>query len=495
MLDQILINLLEKPDKFIKENEEGNIEYKLRLDLKDELHLKKLTSQLLWRLNEGLNLSSKEIAIYIIGVYDNGKLGGLSKDVIDDSVNILKNILNKINASIHEEKYLVINNSNIYIGLIKINPKKLKITELNVMLCGDTNNGKSSIIANLCNDILDSGNGTIRNYILKHPHEKISGRTTTISKEIIGIRNDSILNYTYSNNWAELLELSNYVISLYDTPGDLKYIPNIIYGILSYQIDMLLIIDIYTIHNKLSPFTIFLKTLCESINIPYKIILNKCDLIANYQFNKDSELVISIKDGTNIDKLKDFLINLQKHKQPLSYINNYYRVTDTYNIPHIGKILTGIQIMGDLYQNMNVKIISNTNVYESKIVSIYKKYIPTDIIYKDESGSINLLLNEMIRIEKTSIIIPSKDYELIKYYNMILVTIINPLNILSDNIKYLFFNGNNITECILKNSILLFSKNILLQNNIFVLIPYNLQANILDYILFGNIKEKIIKIE
>ena len=260
MLDNILKDLLERPDKFIRENEDGMIEYKLRLDLKDQFQLKKFTSQLLWRLNEGLNLFSKEIAVYVIGVYDDGTPGNIPIDIIENSVRVLQIILTKINASIQEHKYILIENSNIYMGLIRLNPKNLKISELNVMFCGDTSSGKSSIIANLCNDVLDSGSGSIRNYVLKHPHEKISGQTTSICKEIIGIRNDSILNYTYSNNWAELIELSHRVISLYDTPGDLKYIHNIIYGILSFQIDLLIIVDIYNPNNILSPLQYFYKT-------------------------------------------------------------------------------------------------------------------------------------------------------------------------------------------------------------------------------------------
>jgi len=514
MIESFLSEHLERDDKFLSENAEGNIEYKLRLDLKDQSQQKKLTSQLLWRLNEGLNLFSKEVAIYVIGIYDNGTLGGVSYEAIINSVIVLQSILAKINATIFEEKYLVINNSNIYICAIQIVPKKLRISELNVMLCGGSFSGKSSIIANLCNDVLDSGNGTIRNYVLKHPHEKITGQTTSISKEIIGVRNDSILNYTYSNNWAELLELSQRVISLYDTPGDLKYIQNIINGILSYQIDMLLIIDIYTIHKELSPFTLFLEKICHRTRIPYKIILNKCDQIEELHSEPNSEpnselhsehLALSVKNGLNLEQLKHFLINLKKNKnQPLSYINNYYRITESYTIPHIGKILTGIQIKGELYQNMSVKVITNSNsdTYDSKVISIYKKYTPTDTIYEDESGSINLVLEQSIRLDRNSIIIPSKDYNLIQFHQKIKVEIFNQDKI-DFTEKYIFLNGNNISECTLenpllenslleetlsKNFILIFPKEIILQNNLFVLIPYYKQYNILNNILIGNIE-------
>ena len=46
---QYLIN----NNALIPENPEGNIEYKLRLDLKQEQNIKKTASQMKWRLSEG----------------------------------------------------------------------------------------------------------------------------------------------------------------------------------------------------------------------------------------------------------------------------------------------------------------------------------------------------------------------------------------------------------------------------------------------------------
>ncbi len=66
-------------NKFRPEVEEGNIEYKWRLDKKDILGIKKLVSQMLWRLNEGYDMTNNYEAHYLLGVYDSGNLGGLSE--------------------------------------------------------------------------------------------------------------------------------------------------------------------------------------------------------------------------------------------------------------------------------------------------------------------------------------------------------------------------------------------------------------------------------
>ena len=76
----LIINKLMRDDKsgLIEEDDNGNIEYKWKLDSKNELTLKKLTSQLLWRLNEGKEMYGIYEAHYILGVFDNGNLGNLT---------------------------------------------------------------------------------------------------------------------------------------------------------------------------------------------------------------------------------------------------------------------------------------------------------------------------------------------------------------------------------------------------------------------------------
>jgi GTPase len=72
--------------KLIEENDDGNIEYKWRLDLKTETSIKKLVSQMLWRLNEGKDSTGIYEAHYVLGVYDNGEIGNLSKEDLNITV-------------------------------------------------------------------------------------------------------------------------------------------------------------------------------------------------------------------------------------------------------------------------------------------------------------------------------------------------------------------------------------------------------------------------
>jgi len=73
------------------------------------------------------------------------------------------------------------------------------VNEVAIVVGGNVDSGKSSLIGVLITDILDDGNGSARSNVMKHPHEKESGRTSDISeKHFIGTYYCYIL--LYNNN-------------------------------------------------------------------------------------------------------------------------------------------------------------------------------------------------------------------------------------------------------------------------------------------------------
>ena len=92
--------LTENKSALIQENDDGFIEYKWKLDSKNELSIKKLVSQLLWRLNEGKEETGIYEAHYVLGVYDNGIFGKLTRFELNGTVEIFFSILEKANAEV-----------------------------------------------------------------------------------------------------------------------------------------------------------------------------------------------------------------------------------------------------------------------------------------------------------------------------------------------------------------------------------------------------------
>ena len=55
------------------------------------------------------------------------------------------------------------------------------MTEVRIGVVGNVDAGKSTLISVLKNNNLDDGRGLMRKKILLHPHEKETGRTSSIS--------------------------------------------------------------------------------------------------------------------------------------------------------------------------------------------------------------------------------------------------------------------------------------------------------------------------
>lgn len=102
--------------RFHRENDEGNIEYKVYLGVRNQpmtLHrTEKLKTQMRWRLSEG-----NGECMYVIGLYDNGDCGKLTKDELITSMKVILSIVNEEAYSFQTQ---VVKHKESFIGLISI---------------------------------------------------------------------------------------------------------------------------------------------------------------------------------------------------------------------------------------------------------------------------------------------------------------------------------------------------------------------------------------
>ncbi|GFS40342.1 GTP-binding protein 2, partial [Trichonephila inaurata madagascariensis] len=96
-------NVSTVPEFLPPEAAEGNVEYKLKLINPSKSRFEHLVTQMKWRLREG-----QGEAIYTIGVSDSGKLIGLDEDEMQESLNTLYRMANKLGADITSlgERYI-----------------------------------------------------------------------------------------------------------------------------------------------------------------------------------------------------------------------------------------------------------------------------------------------------------------------------------------------------------------------------------------------------
>ncbi|PWA30722.1 hypothetical protein CCH79_00009218 [Gambusia affinis] len=169
------------------EAEEGNIEYKLKLVNPTQYRFEHLATQLKWRLQEG-----RGEAVYQIGVEDNGLLVGLTEADMKGSLKTLKRMAEKVGADItllreREVDYgLDRNIRKIAEVLVRKVPDDQQFLDLRVAVLGNVDSGKSTLLGVLTQGELDNGRGRARLNLFRHLHEIQTGRTSSISFEILG---------------------------------------------------------------------------------------------------------------------------------------------------------------------------------------------------------------------------------------------------------------------------------------------------------------------
>lgn len=140
----------------MSEDNEGNIEYKLKLVHPSEDRLIHLTTQMKYRLQEG-----NGEAIYEIGVEDNGNPLGLCKDDMKESLSkfffyyILS--INKLLETIYQMSSnlkadaVILSMKNGYKGkiaeiLVRKNQKDGIKIDIRIVLMGEEDSGKSTLV-------------------------------------------------------------------------------------------------------------------------------------------------------------------------------------------------------------------------------------------------------------------------------------------------------------------------------------------------------------
>ena len=404
-LKKLIKNMSDNEIEFIKENDIGHIEYKLRLDTKNNIGLNKLESQMKWRLSQSKNISNIYEAHYLLGVEDDGTLGKLTKNELKITYDIFISTVKKCNAYLNELFEYKIGTSNIIYAIIN---KKIisKINEISMAFIGPSMCGKTTSISYLTYGKLDNGNGSARQYILQHPHEKMTGLTSSIKKEIIGLNNGNIVNFSccIETSPENIVESSDLIINLIDLPGNDKFSKTLYYGLLTYKINLIAIVVSDAQMNI--EFYIYI---AKEMNIPFIILITKNDNIQKpIYISKYNCPIIEVTNITGngydnlISYLHDFSIqqnnlvesnNLVKTTSINEMNNSLFTIIELYYIPDTGIILSGIVDVGTFEIGDNIYV-TDGKIYNNAIIkSIHKKQVDSKFLYEKETGCLCIKCN------------------------------------------------------------------------------------------------------
>lgn len=166
-----------------------------------------------------------------------------------------------------------------------------KYIKLTIAVCGSVDAGKTTTQAVLTQGytfgrgVLDDGCGLVRKNIFNHPHERESGRTSSISRMIISYNEENVPgNQSIRANqgkglcdWGSIITKSTKkLVTMIDLCGHDKYRKTTISGSMSEVIDYVMI-TISGSDNGLKKITCEHILLAMSLRVPFFIVMTKVD--------------------------------------------------------------------------------------------------------------------------------------------------------------------------------------------------------------------------
>lgn len=258
-----------------QEVEEGNHEYKLKLIDPEPKRFDELVTQLKWRLSEGLGE-----AIYEIGVSDSGELLGLSEDEIEQSFGTLVRMAKAIGAEATKVAKTQ-GRQGVCLRALVRELNEDEYIDVRVAVAGNVDSGKSTIIGVLTKGGLDDGRGSMRQNVFNHRHEIESGRTSSISHQIMGYdAHGEIVNYRMSKlrqpSWGDIIAGSAKVITMYDLAGHERYLKTTVAGMTGQMPDYALLL--VGANMGVQRMTKEHLGLALALKIPFALVVTKIDI-------------------------------------------------------------------------------------------------------------------------------------------------------------------------------------------------------------------------
>ena len=119
----------------------------------------------------------------------------------------------------------------------------MQFIDLRLAVLGNVDAGKSTLLGVLTQGELDNGRGRARLNLFRHLHEIQSGRTSSISHEILGFNSTGdVVNYSESRTVEDICENSTKLITLIDLCGHHKYLKTTIFGLTGYSPDFAMLV-------------------------------------------------------------------------------------------------------------------------------------------------------------------------------------------------------------------------------------------------------------
>lgn len=306
------------------------------------------------------------------------------------------------------------------------------VIETRIAVVGNVDAGKSTLLGVLVKGKLDDGRGRARVNLFRHKHEIESGRTSSVGMEIMGFDTHGEIvgrGQNRKQSWEEIGKQSAKVISFSDLAGHERYLRTTVFGMLSSSPNYCLLM--VAANNGLIGMSKEHLGIALSLNVPVMVVITKIDIcpphILQQTINQLTRILKSpgarkipifiktLEDTVNtatqfvnqricpifqvsnvtgecLDLVRTFLNILPHHGRYDSDAPLEFLVNDTFSVPFVGTVVSGVVKAGTIHTGDPVMIGPDGlgQFRPTAVKSIERKRIHVHACSAGQSGSFAL---------------------------------------------------------------------------------------------------------
>ena len=319
--------------------------------------------------------------------------------------------------------------------LIRKVPDDQQSIELRIAVLGNVDVGKSTLLGVLTQGELDNGRGSSRLNLFRHRHEIQSGRTSSISREILGFSTDGDpVTYNICRTPEDICEASSKLITFIDLAGHQKYLRTTVFGLMGHlpHFAMLLVSAVSGVAGTTKEHF----ALAMALDLPVIIVINKVDLVSAEVLGKTTEQIeqfmkspVGKKIPTTIKNEDDaitvassmtagnitpifYVSNVTGHGLNLLYtffnvlppcISNRerdnllqlepeFQIDETFCVGQIGTVVGGLLVSGIVRIGdwFNMGPLHDGSFVPVRVTSIHRHRVPCRVVRAGESATLAL---------------------------------------------------------------------------------------------------------
>ncbi|TVY38135.1 GTP-binding protein [Lachnellula subtilissima] len=443
------------------------------LDLADDSPAVRLKELLLSNdgdtLTKLVNLLESRIAeghgetVFELGFESNGESMALTKDEWDVAIKRLKEAARKCRADCQmlltkhvggeaEAESAASEKETDCSGKIMIRQHPATVEgaiETRIAVVGNVDAGKSTMLGVLVKGGLDDGRGKARVSLFRHKHEIESGRTSSVGMEIMGF--DTMGKVVASDvpgrklSWEEIGKRSAKVITFTDLAGHERYLRTTVFGLLSSSPNYCLLM--VAANNGLIGMSKEHLGIALALNVPVMVVITKIDIcppqileqtvqqitrilkspgarkipifIRNREecINTATQFVSNVT-GESLDLVRTFLNILPHHGHYDADAPFEFHVNDTFSVPFVGTVISGIIKSGVIHAGDTVLIGPDSlgQFTTTNIRSIERKRISVPAASAGQSASFALKRVRRKDVRKGMVVLPKLEQNSPKVY-------------------------------------------------------------------------------